>query len=101
MIEQIIEDAKAMEKEALSGEADALKAYEVFVTDTNLSIEEKSKEIVTKSEEKAKLQDERMEAKENHAEVVSELEGLADENADLHKECDYLLKNFDVRQTAR
>jgi len=101
MITQIIEDAKAMEEEALKGEADALAAYETFVTDTNLSIEEKSKEIVAKSEEKAKTEAEKVEAEEQKASVVAELESLESENADLHKECDYLLKNFDVRQTAR
>merc|ERR1719421_2155681 len=101
MITQIIEDAKAMEVEALKGEDDALKAYETFVTDTNLVIEEKSKEIVQKSEELAKTKAAKSEAEEEKAAVVAELEGLESELADLHKDCDYLLKNFDVRQTAR
>jgi len=101
MITQIVEDAKAMEVEALKGEDDALKAYEVFVTDTNLSIEAKSKEIVEKSETLAQTQAAKTEALEQKAEVEAELESLEAENADLHKECDYLLKNFDVRQTAR
>merc|ERR1719265_2789859 len=101
MIQQIINDAKAMEAEAIKGEEDATKAYEVFVTDTNGSIEEKSKEIVNKSEEKAKLEAQRTEAEEQKAEVITALEGLAAENADLHKACDYVLKNFDIRQTAR
>merc|ERR1719161_2059922 len=101
MITQIVEDAKAMEVEALKGEDDALKAYEVSVTATNLSIEEKSKEIVTKSETLAQTQAAKTEALEQKAEVEAELESLEAENADLHKECDYLLKNFDVRQTAR
>jgi len=30
-----------------------------------------------------------------------ELEELANENADLHKACDFTLKNFDTRQQAR
>merc|ERR1719253_573846 len=101
MIQQIINDAKAMEAEAVRAEEDAQKAYEVFVTDTNASIEEKSKEIVNKSEEKAKLEAQRVEAEEQKAEVITALEGLAAENADLHKACDYVLKNFDIRQTAR
>lgn len=33
--------------------------------------------------------------------TVNELEGLSKENANVHKECDYLLKNFDIRQKAR
>merc|ERR1719506_2150914 len=101
LITQIIEDAAAMEAEAIKGEEDATKAYETFVTDTNASIEAKSKDIVNKSEEKAKLEAERVEAEEQKAEVLAELEDLSDENADLHKACDYILKNFDIRQTAR
>merc|ERR1719261_1282453 len=49
MIQQIINDAKAMEAEAIRSEEDAQKAYEDFVKETNASIEEKSKDIVNKS----------------------------------------------------
>jgi len=49
MIQQIIQDAKAMEAEAIRSEEDAQKAYEDFVKETNASIEVKSKEIVNKS----------------------------------------------------
>jgi len=101
MIQQIINDAKAMEAEAIKGEEDAQKAYETFVTDTNASIETKSKEIVTKSEEKAKAEEARTEAEEQKQQVIQTLEDLSDENADLHKACDFVLKNFDIRQTAR
>jgi septal ring factor EnvC (AmiA/AmiB activator) len=101
MITQIIEDAAAMEAEAIKGEEDATAAYETFVTDTNASIEAKAKDIVNKSEEKAKLEAERVEAEKQHAEALQELENLSQENADLHKACDYVLKNFEIRQTAR
>merc|ERR1712048_633096 len=37
MIKQIIEDAKAMEVEAIKAEDDAQKAYEAFVKETNQS----------------------------------------------------------------
>jgi len=101
LITQIIEDAAAMEAEAIKGEEDATAAYETFVTDTNASIDAKAKDIVNKSEEKAKLEAERTEAEEQKAEVLAELDDLSQENADLHKACDYVLKNFDIRQTAR
>merc|ERR1719229_439332 len=54
MIEQIIKDAKAMEAEAIKSEEDAQKAYENFVTETNAGIEARSKDIVNKSEDRAK-----------------------------------------------
>ena len=33
--------------------------------------------------------------------TMVELEQLSTYNAELHQSCDYVLKNFDVRQTAR
>merc|ERR1719453_2353422 len=54
MIQTIIDDAKAMENEAIVAEEDAQKGYENFVKDSNASIEDKTKEIVEKTEEKAK-----------------------------------------------
>merc|ERR1719171_653615 len=53
MIQQIINDAKAMEAEVIRSEEDAQKAYEDFVKETNASIEAKNKDIVNKSESKA------------------------------------------------
>merc|ERR1740138_1038338 len=101
MIQQIINDAKAMEAEAIKSEEDAQKAYEEFVKDTNASIEENSKDIVNKSELKAKAEGDKTEAEEAKENVMLELEQLSNEEADLHKSCDFIMKNFDIRQTAR
>jgi len=101
MIQQIISDAKAMEAEAIRSEEDAQKAYEDFVKETNASIEAKSKEIANKSEEKAQAEVELVETKEAKESVMLELEQLSNYNAELHQSCDFVLKNFDVRQTAR
>merc|ERR1711997_690393 len=101
MIQQIISDAKAMESEAIRSEEDAQKAYEDFVKETNNSIEAKSRDIVNKSEQKAKAETELVEAKEDKEAVVLELEQLSNYNAQLHQSCDFVMKNFDVRQTAR
>merc|ERR1711957_783953 len=101
MIEQIINGAKAMEAEAIRSEEDAQKAYEDFVKETNASIEAKSKDIVNKSEEKAKAESDLVEAQKEKEGVVLELEQLSNYNAELHQSCDFVLKNFDLRQTAR
>jgi chromosome segregation ATPase len=101
MIQQIINDAKAMEAEAIQSEEDSQKAYETYVKDTNGSIEEKSKDIVNKSELKAKAEGEKTEKEEEKENVILNLEQLSNENADLHKSCDFTIKNFDIRQTAR
>merc|ERR1712072_1518999 len=101
MIQQIINDAKAMEAETIRSEEDAQKAYEDFVKDTNASIEEKSKDIVNKSETKAKAEADLVEAKEDKEAVMLELEQLANYKAELHSSCDFVMKNFEIRQTAR
>merc|ERR1719181_913955 len=101
MLQQIINDAKAMEAETIRSEEDAQKAYEDFVKETNLSIEEKNKDIVNKSENKAKAEADLVEAKESKEAVMLELEQLSNYNAELHQSCDFVLKNFDLRQTAR
>jgi len=101
MIQTIINDAKLAENEAITAEADAQKAYESFVKDTNGSIEEKSKEKVNKSEEMAKAKAELTKNKETLAKVMTDLELLSTEAADLHGECDFTLKNFEIRQSSR
>merc|ERR550525_824175 len=101
MIQQIIQDAKAMEAEAIRSEEDAQKAYEDFVKETNASIEAKSKEIVDKSDQKAKAETDLVAAKESKEAVMLELEQLSNYNAQLHQSCDFVMKNFEMRQTAR
>merc|ERR1712204_14024 len=101
MIEQIINDAKAMEAEAIRSEEDAQKAYEDFVKETNNSIEAKSRDIVNKSETKARAETDLIEAKEEKDGVLLELEQLSNYNAQLHQSCDFVQNNFELRQTAR
>jgi hypothetical protein len=101
MIEQIIADAEAMEKDALKAEEEEQVAYETFVTETNNSIDAATKESITCAETQAKKESEKVETEMSRDGVMSELEALAGENADLHKSCDYTLKNFDLRQAAR
>merc|ERR1719246_426800 len=101
LITQIITDAKAMESETIRSEEDSQKAYEDFVKETNNSIEAKSKNIVNKSEEKAKAETDLVEAKESQEDVMLELEQFSNYNAELHQSCDFVIKNFDLRQTAR
>jgi len=101
MIQQIINDAKAIEAEVIRSEEDAQKAYEEFVKDTNGSIDAKSKDIVNKAESKAKAEGDRVEAKEDKESVMLELEQLSNYKAELHSSCDFVMKNFEIRQTAR
>merc|ERR1719408_786317 len=100
MLEQIIGETKTMEADAVKAETDAQKAYESFVKDANASMEEKVRDITNKSEEKATAEADKVSEEEALATALNELQELMNENADLHKSCDFTLDNFDARQAA-
>merc|ERR1719163_2209887 len=101
MMQKIIDDAKAMESEALRGEEEAQAAYEEFVKDTTASIDEKSKDVVNKTSQKARAEKDRIAGEVARDQTLSEIEQLEQVEADLHKSCDFLMKNFALRVTAR
>jgi len=101
MIKTIIGDAKRAEADAIRGEEDSQKAYESFVKETNASIEQKTKDIANKSETKAGLEGDLTEANEKLAATNGDLDELAAYNAELHASCDFVIKNFEIRQTGR
>merc|ERR1719443_221166 len=101
MMEKIIGEAKASEAEAIRGEEEQQTAFEDFTRDTTESIAAKTKDIVNKSEDKAKAEKDRIAAEVSRDTILSEIEQLAQVNWDLHKSCDFLMKNFDLRVTAR
>jgi peptidoglycan hydrolase CwlO-like protein len=101
MLQQIIADAKQLEADAIKAESDAQKAYETVVKDTNASIEEKNRDITNKSSEKANAEADKTAAEEGKETAMNEQQQNKNEEADLHKSCDFVLKNFDIRQAAR
>merc|ERR1712166_339096 len=76
MCQGIIDDAKALEAEAIRGEEDSQKAYETFVQDTNDSLDQNTKTLVSKTDMKAKAEQEKVEAETEHGSVMGELESL-------------------------
>jgi len=101
MMAQIIKDAKAMEAEAVKDEEEAIATYETFVEEANKTIEAAKASIVEKDEKKGETEEDLAEAETNLDKTVEELAGLATYNDELHAACDFTLKNFDKRQTAR
>lgn len=101
LIEQIITDAKQMEKDTTRAEEDAQKAYEDFVKGTNGSIQANSVSIVDKSEDQAGAEERLLDAKTDRDNLHSDLEQLATYKGEVHASCDFILKNFEVRQAAR
>jgi len=101
MIQKIIDDAKAMEADALRSEAEGQAAYEEFTKDTTESMDQKNRDVVSKTEQKAKAEKDLVQAEASRDQILSELEGLDQVKNDLHKSCDFLMKNYEARLEAR
>lgn len=97
MLDDVMKDSKTMEDEAIAAEESAQNAYENFMKDSNKMIISTTKMINDMTEAKAKAKADLIMAKTDFKQTMSELEGLNNEAGDLHKSCDYLLKNFDLR----
>merc|ERR1719261_1446403 len=101
MLEEVLADTKKTEDQAMASEADAQSAYENFMKDSNKSIKKTTQSISDMTGARATAKEELSMAKTDFSETMTELEGLDQTNQDLHKSCDYVLKNFDARQKAR
>jgi len=101
MIEQIIEDSKALESEAVAGETEAQQSYETFVKDSNSLIAELTTAVSKKTKARATAKIDSETALGDLDSTIGELQGLAQYEADLHSDCDFVLKNFEIRQKAR
>jgi len=101
MLDEVMQDSKTMENDAIAAEESAQNAYENFMKDSNKLIIQSSKMINDMTEARAKAKSDLTMAKTDFKQTMGELEGLNNEAGDLHKSCDYLLKNFDLRQSAR
>jgi len=101
MLNKIFADAEAMETEVMHDEENSQRDYEYFMMDSNEIITAHQKAIATLLEDKAKAENTLETAKSDHTDVMRELEDLAAVLGDLHKSCDFVLKNFSARQAAR
>merc|ERR1719277_1334794 len=101
LIEQIIEDSKRLESEASASESQSQTTYEQFVKDSNSMIKRLQEATSFKTTEIAASKRKMAEANADLDSTQSELESLAEYEADLNSMCGFLLKNFDIRQKAR
>lgn len=101
MIQQIIDDAKAMEAEAIKGEEEGQIAFEKLVAETNESTIALQKSVAHKSQLKAGASGEKAQTEIELENTIEQLSELSSANRDLHADCDYALKTFDDKQNAR
>lgn len=101
MLDEVKQDSITMENDAIASEEDAQAAYENFMKDSNKFIITATQGISDMTEAKATAESDLVMAKTDLKGTMTELFGLHEESGDLHKSCDFLLNNFELRQKAR
>jgi len=101
MLKEVIADSRKTEDESIEAEEDAQVAYEDFMKDSNKEIVLSSTRLNNLSGARAKAKESLSMTKTDLKQTMSELEGLNNVLGDLHKSCDFILKNFDARQASR
>jgi uncharacterized protein YoxC len=101
LIQEIMHEAVTLEKEGILAEQNAQNDYEAFVAETAKSIGAANRSISAKASAKADLEQAIVAASEDKAANIKKLMDLGKYETELHSSCDYVLKNFDLRQEAR
>merc|ERR1719218_379399 len=101
MIETIIADSAVVEAESTKAEKEAQVAYETFMKDSTTANEAAAKDMTNKSDELAKNDAAKVAAEDDLKHTTDDLLTLGELAQTLHKKCDFLVKNFELRQTAR
>merc|ERR1719359_598441 len=101
MIQEIIDESKTMEMDAIKAENDSQAAYEDFTKNANASIKALMAAVRDKTEKKATAEAELVQAKSGHSKTLKDLEALNTYKGTLHASCDFVMDNFDVRQEKR
>jgi hypothetical protein len=101
MIEEVIADSKKTEEEAIRSEEDGQAAYEELMKESNKALTKMLESKMNLSEAKAKAEGSLALTESDQKANFQTLEGLNSVSGDLHHSCDFVLQNFDARQTAR
>jgi hypothetical protein len=101
LIQNVIEEAQQGEAEAIKDEGDSQAAYEEFIKNSNSAIATATQMISTKSGDKAETEATKVQAEGDRMAATADAEQLATYKGELHQSCDFVLKNFEARQSAR
>jgi len=101
MMQHVIDESKQVEADAVAAEREAQGAYEQFTKDSNDSIQSLTKSIQDKQAASGKADAGRIRAEEDVKSLAGDIKGLEGLKRQLHSQCDFLLKNFEVRQASR
>mmetsp|Transcript_35530 Transcript_35530/g.94110 ORF Transcript_35530/g.94110 Transcript_35530/m.94110 type:complete len:699 (-) Transcript_35530:90-2186(-) len=101
MIEEVVADSRRTEDEAMTSEEDGQTAYEELMKESNKALAKYLESKMNLSEAKAKAEGSLALTESDMKGNFQTLEGLNSVSGDLHKSCDFVIKNFDARQAAR
>merc|ERR1719223_1160770 len=101
MLQDIMKESQDEMIQTSSDEHASQLAHEEYGRQQNKIIFARQKEIATKTEEKAQAEENLVEAKADLAATGKELAELHDYANGIHRECDFLLDNFQQRRDAR
>jgi septal ring factor EnvC (AmiA/AmiB activator) len=101
LIQKLTGEAEVIKAAAVKDEQNAEDAYVKLVGESNDSIKAKSRAVVDTTEELADTEQAISQATLSRDETIQALDSLAATKGSLHQQCDFILKNFDVRQKAR
>merc|ERR1719207_27860 len=101
LLQGVISESEDVEKKALNAENAAQKAYEEYISDSNAAVAAATANVMSKTEAMAMADKDKIQASESRDATIQDLLLLGEHNVALHQDCDFLIKNFDVRQSAR
>lgn len=101
MLEKVIQDAETADQEAVQAEQASQKAYGELLANINAGLDAAENAITDKTAASEKAEADKIIAKKDLHATVTALGELAELNRALHADCDYVLKNFNIRQQAR
>jgi hypothetical protein len=101
LLQQIIHDTELMEQEISNAEQQSQETYESMVKETNNSLTKNQSALVNQNQAVARAEQELMDTEADLKDTILSMEQESNTGADLHANCDFVLKNFEIRQTAR
>ncbi|CAJ1363142.1 unnamed protein product [Effrenium voratum] len=100
MLQHIMDQAKEAEKQAIKDENTAQSDYEELAKETAVNVASKNKEVAGLQASITKAQGEKADAKTDRKNILAAKEALVSAAGTLHSDCDFLIQNFQTRQTA-
>eukprot|EP00933_Yihiella_yeosuensis_P062036 TRINITY_DN64958_c0_g1_i1.p1 TRINITY_DN64958_c0_g1~~TRINITY_DN64958_c0_g1_i1.p1 ORF type:complete len:707 (+),score=205.76 TRINITY_DN64958_c0_g1_i1:132-2252(+) len=97
----LAKDAEEMQVKAKKSENDSEDRYENFASQTKDADFKKNAELDNYEKQKAGIMEDMNEARNNRDAAQKELGELGESKLELHKDCDFLMINFETRQKAR